>query len=445
MNLLNLDEIADFQNGYAFSSKEYVTQSTESKEVLRMGYIKRGGGFKEDDNKVFAPKESKGFTKKYMLEQDDIVIAMTDMKNDVKILGCCALVNHNSRFLLNQRVGRVRVKDTNLVNPKYLYYFLNSPDQLRDIRSRANSGVQVNLSTQSIKESLIKIYPKEYQDKIVEVLHSLDKKIELNQQINKNLEEIAKTLFKSWFIDFDPVRAKAEGKPTGLSKEVSDLFPDSFENSELGQIPEGFKVDSVDNQYDISIGKTPPRKETQWFSDNHQDIPWVSIRDMGDAGVYINKTSEFLTNEAIEKFNIKVIPKNSVILSFKLTVGRVSILGNEMCTNEAIAHFVPKDDDLSEGFTYCLLKSIRYESLSSTSSIATAVNSKIIKAMKCIFPSKALLIAFNEFCHPIYKKIETNSNENKIILNLRETLLPKLISGEIKIPDAENLIEESGI
>ena len=81
--------------------------------------------------------------------------------------------------------------------------------------------------------------------------------------MNGTLEDIAKTLFKSWFIDFDPVRAKAEGRPTGLSKEISDLFPDSFEDSELGQIPEGFKVDSVDNQYDISIGKTPPRKEPQ--------------------------------------------------------------------------------------------------------------------------------------------------------------------------------------
>ena len=104
---------------------------------------------------------------------------------------------------------------------------------------------------------------------------------------------------------------------------------------------------------------------------------------MGDAGVYINKTSEFLTSEAIGRFNIRVIPKNNVILSFKLTVGRVAILQKDMCTNEAIAHFVPKDDDLSKVFTYCLLRSIRYESLSSTSSIATAVNSKIIKAMKC--------------------------------------------------------------
>jgi len=326
---------------------------------------------------------------------------------------------------------------------EFFYYLFKQKTEY--IKNFSSGSTFQEISGSEVKNLKFLIPPYKEQKQISKILSKLDKKIELNQKMNETLEEIAKTLFKSWFIDFDPVKAKEEGRPTGLSKELSDLFPDSFEDSKLGQIPKGFKVDSVDNQYNISIGKTPPRKEPQWFSDNHQDIPWVSIRDMGDAGVYINKTSEFLTNEAIEKFNIKVIPKNSVILSFKLTVGRVSILGNEMCTNEAIAHFVPKDDDLSEGFTYCLLKSIRYESLSSTSSIATAVNSKIIKTMKCIFPSKGLLIAFNEFCHPIYKKIETNSNENKIILNLGETLLPKLISGEIKIQDAENLIEEAGI
>ena len=299
MNFLNLGDIADFQNGYAFSSKLYVAESNESKEVLRMGYIKRGGGFKEDDRKVFAPKESKGYVKKYMLEQDDIVIAMTDMKNDMKILGCCALVKHNSRFLLNQRVGRVRVRDTNLVNPKYLYYFLNSPDQIRDIRSRANSGVQVNLSTQSIKESLIKIYPIEYQNKIVEVLHNLDKKIELNQQMNENLEEIAKTLFKSWFIDFDPVRAKAEGRPTGLSKEISDLFPDSFEDSELGEMPSGWKVGNLGNLCVPKRGKVITKAKVEpgnfpvvaggikppyYHSESNAESPIVTISASGTAG-----------------------------------------------------------------------------------------------------------------------------------------------------------------
>ena len=102
----------------------------------------------------------------------------------------------------------------------------------------------------------------------IEYICDSDKKIQDNQKMSQTLEEIAKTLFKSWFIDFDPVRAKAEGRSTGLSKEISDLFPDSFEDSELGEIPKGFEIDSVKNRYEISIGKTPPRNEHQWFSKN---------------------------------------------------------------------------------------------------------------------------------------------------------------------------------
>ena len=348
-------------------------------------------------------------------------------------------------YVVSTKFMVLRTNDN--VIPKYLYCYLKCDTTLKNLQREAESrsGTFPQITFDAISYFSIPIPTKKEQERISAFIDNIEKQIELNQRSNETLEEIAKTLFKSWFIDFDPVRAKAEGSSTGLSKEISDLFPDSFEDSELGQIPEGFKVDSVDNQYDISIGKTPPRKEPQWFSENRQDIPWASIKDMGDAGVYINKTSEFLTNEAIEKFNIRVIPKNNVILSFKLTVGRASILQKDMCTNEAIAHFVPKDNDLSKVFTYCLLKSIRYESLSSTSSIATAVNSKIIKAMKCIFPSKALLIAFNEFCHPIYKKIETNTNEIETLLSLRDALLPKLISGELKIPSAANLVEEAGI
>ena len=377
--------------------------------------------------------------KRFQLIKGDIIIARTCSTGSV------FHVKSDLKAVFNNGLARIRIKEDKCL-PEFMAYILKNVRFQNFIDSRSHgTSVQKNIRLSDIGDFTFSLLSIEEQRRIVNVLGSIDKKIELNQKMNENLEETAKILFKSWFIDFDPVRAKAEGRPTGLSKEISDLFPDSFEDSELGEIPEGFKVDSVDNQYDISIGKTPPRKEPQWFSDKQQDIPWASIKDMGDAGVYINKTSEFLTNEAIEKFNIRVIPKNNVILSFKLTVGRVAILQKDMCTNEAIAHFVPKDNDLSKVFTYCLLKSIRYESLSSTSSIATAVNSKIIKAMKCIFPSKALLIAFNEFCRPIYKKIETNTNEIETLLSLRDTLLPKLISGELKIPDSESLIDEAGI
>jgi len=423
-------DTAEWLNGTSFKNSE---RANKGIPIIKIAELK--------DNITNKTEFYSGNEKdKYILNKDDLLYSWSG--NPETSLD--AYFFKLKEGILNQHIFKISPKE--FTSKEYFFYLLNflKPTLTRIARDKQTTGLG-HVTISDLKELIVQIPSIETQNSILSILEPISQKIELNQKMNETLEEIAKTLFKSWFIDFDPVRAKAEGSSTGLSKEISDLFPDSFEDSELGQIPEGFKVDSVDNQYDISIGKTPPRKEPQWFSENQQDIPWASIKDMGDAGVYINKTSEFLTNEAIEKFNIRVIPKNNVILSFKLTVGRVSILQKDMCTNEAIAHFVPKDNDLSKVFTYCLLKSIRYESLSSTSSIATAVNSKIIKAMKCIFPSKALLIAFNEFCHPIYKKIETNTNEIETLLSLRDALLPKLISGELKIPDAENLIDEAGI
>ena len=407
---LKLGDITSLSQGLAINSKTKHLLKNKGIPLLRIKDL--------INNQVEQYIDTENAPGKCLASKSDIIYTRT---------GQVGLVFNDREGVIHNNCFKV-IPDETIVNKKFLYWFLFQK-KVRDYAINIASGsVQKDLNHSSFASIPIKLPSLKHQEKAAKIFDKLKRKIELNQKMNETLEEIAKTLFKSWFIDFDPVRAKAEGRPTGLSKEISDLFPDSFEDSELGQIPEGFKVDSVDNQYDISIGKTPPRKEPQWFSDKQQDIPWASIKDMGDAGVYINKTSEFLTNEAIEKFNIHVIPKNNVILSFKLTVGRVAILQKDMCTNEAIAHFVPKDNDLSNVFTYCLLKSIRYESLSSTSSIATAVNSKIIKAMKCIFPSKALLIAFNEFCRPIYKKIETNTNEIETLLSLRDTLLPKLIS-----------------
>jgi len=331
--------------------------------------------------------------------------------------------------------------DNQYLDTDYLYYFLLA--NRKKLINLATGAAQQNISGDLIKNILIPKPNIEEQKKIGKILRTLDDKIELNKKINKTLEEIAKTNFKSWFVDYDPIIAKAEGRSTGLIKEISDLFPETFEETELGKIPKGFKLDIVDNKYDISIGKTPPRNEPKWFSDGKQEVPWVSIRDMGKSGIYINNTSESLTNDAIKKFNIKIIPKDSVILSFKLTVGRVSILNKEMCTNEAIAHFVPKNNLLSDVFTYCLLKSINYENISSTSSIASAVNSKIIKKMKFIFPNKSLLIVFNKIYDPIFQKIKLNILENENLVSIRDTLLPKLINGKLSISHKKKQIRSN--
>jgi type I restriction enzyme S subunit len=248
-----LDELCEFINGFAFKSTDYVPASVDTIEVFRMGYIERGGGFKEDDRAVFVPKKYGKKLDKYCLRVGDIAIAMTDMKDRVAILGNTAWIRDENRFVLNQRVGCIRVKQDDLLDPRFLYFHSNWEPHVDYLRSRANSGVQVNLATSAIKDAELYIPPLVEQRAIAHILGTLDDKIELNRKQNESLEAMARALFKAWFVDFEPVRAKMEGRWVrgqslpGLPAHLFDLFPDKLVESELGEIPEGWsKVDASD-------------------------------------------------------------------------------------------------------------------------------------------------------------------------------------------------------
>lgn len=188
----------------------------------------------------------------------------------------------------------------------------------------------------------------------------------------------------------------------------------------------------AEEYFDIAIGKTPPRKEHQWFTTNSSDVTWVSISDMGSCGTYISRSSEQLTQEAIDKFNIKVVPSNTVLLSFKLTVGRIAITHGEMTTNEAIAHLKTDKSFINE-YLYCYLKDFNYQTMGSTSSIAIAVNSKIIKAMPFVIPADDEISHFHSVAGPMFEQILNNQLENDSLAEMRDTLLPRLMSGELDV------------
>ena len=264
------------------------------------------------------------------------------------------------------------------------------------------------------------------------------KGIELLQKQNKTLEDMAKALFKSWFVDFDVVRAKQKGLPKAdimreyhVTDELYDLFPSSFADSPLGPIPSGWEVKKAQEIADIAIGRTPPRKETKWFSTDSTDTTWISIKDLGNCGVFIGDSSEYLTEAAVSKFKIPMIPTKTVVLSFKLTVGRVAITMKEMCSNEAIAQF--KDAMVPVEYLYLLLKHINFSLLGSTSSIATAINSNTIKNMNVLIAESVLLSAFKERTQNLFDKIEINLKQIQTLTELRDTLLPPLISGKIRV------------
>ena len=197
-------------------------------------------------------------------------------------------------------------------------------------------------------------------------------------------------------------------------------------------------IKSADSVFDVGIGKTPPRKESEWFStpDNIESVRWVSIADMGKSSMFIGETSETLTEDAIDKFHIRIVPDNTVILSFKLTVGRVAITDGQMCTNEAIAHFKTNDNRYNE-LLYIQLLSYNYDDLGSTSSIATAINSKTVKSMGLNLPPDEQLSQIHNEMHPLAEQVKTNLQEIRKLTELREYLLPKLMSGEIDVSTLE--------
>ena len=295
-------------------------------------------------------------------------------------------------------------------NAKFIKYAFDMLQ--RDIKQISQGTAQDNLSWQKLETIKFPAPDIKIQKKIVEILGTFDDLIENNQKQIKLLEEAAQRLYKEWFVDL--------------------RFP-GYENCKIVDgVPEGWSKDRADNFFKITIGKTPPRAEKQWFVDGSVGMPWLSISDMGNAGIYVFNTSEGLTSDAVQKYNMKVVPAGTVFVSFKLTIGRVAIAIKDMCTNEAIAHFCIENDKL-RAYTYCYLSNFEYDTLGNTSSISKAVNSKIIKAMPFVMPNDDTIKKFSNVVDPILNEIKVKQEICNELIEARDRLLPKLMSEEVEV------------
>ena len=301
------------------------------------------------------------------------------------------------------------------INNYYLLYNLKLRyNQLRQLSD--HTSTRGSLTTKIIKDLDIDLPNLEIQNQIADIITIFDKKIRVNEQINHNLIEIADSIFQEEFLNFN-------------SYDESEM-----NYSEFGYIPKNWSYKTLDEISEVTIGKTPPRKEQEWFSET-EGIKWVSIKDLGNSGTYIFETSEYLTEEAVERFNVNLVPKDTVILSFKLTVGRISITTEDMVTNEAIAHFkLNENSNITKEYLYLYLKNFNYESLGSTSSIAKAINSKIVKKIPILVPDDEKS-HIQEKMKNLFNIIKNNQEETNNLVKLRDTLLPKLMSGEIDVSE----------
>lgn len=341
--------------------------------------------------------------KRSMVERWDVIMSM------IGTVGEAAVVKNDPDYAI-KNVALFKCGGSEVCG-KWLCYYLNSPEGKGKMLGEMKGSSQQFLSLKQLRELPI-MFSEEKVPRIVEIISNYDDLIENNQKQIKLLEDAAQRLYKEWFVNL--------------------RFPGHENTKIVDGVPEGWKKNCAEKFFEITIGKTPPRTEKRCFTTGKNGIPWVSIADMGNSGMFVLNTAENLTDDAIKQYNVKVIPKNAVLLSFKLTVGRVAIAPNDICTNEAIAHFKGRRECERE-YTYFYLKNFHYDELGSTSSISKAVNSKIIKAMPFIMPSEKLLKEYSSKTKDAFDLIICKQKMDNNLKIARDRILHKLMSGEVEV------------
>ena len=316
----------------------------------------------------------------------------------------------------NQGFKSLILKDENV--PEFFYYLMkhNTPK----IESFASGSTFKEVSGSVLKSIEVDIPNVKNQKAIAHMLGTLDDKIELNQNMNQNLEETTKAIFKSWFVDFDPVRAKVEGRPTGLPPEIGGLFPDEMVDSEIGEIPTGWDIRGLDHYLLLQRGFDLPSKDRI-----EGDFPVVAASG-------ISSTHNFPKAKAPG-----------------VVTGRSGVLGNVFFVQQ---DFFPLNTTLwvkefyaaTPVFAYFLLRTIDFAVFNAGSAVPT-LNRNHLSSLRFPSPQQKLIDQFTKITTPLMESLDLRTKESSTLEQIRDTLLPKLISGELRIPDAEKFLEEAGI
>jgi len=342
------------------------------------------------------------------------------------------------RYLLSTSLMKLSCNEE-LVDPEYLFYFFRSPigryELLKNASTVGTPGIATPLTSLRSIEVLLPPLPE--QRAIAHILGTLDDKIELNRRMNETLETMARALFKSWFVDFDPVRAKAEGRDPGLPKHVADLFPDSFEDSELGEIPKGWKVWRVGDIGNVICGKTPSTKVSEYY-DN--DVPFITIPDM-HGKIFVTTTQKKLSQAGAASQKNKMLPPGAICVSCIATPGLVVLTSEESQTNQQINTVIPREADETY-FWFWIFRDLGDEIKASGSggSVLSNLSMGRFAELRVLAPPATLRFSYHSFVTPLFNRILTNEQETNTLVVLRDTLLPKLISGELQVKDAEKFL-----
>ena len=344
---------------------------------------------------------------KYILKENDIVFARTGNSTGrsyfyEKQHGTFVYAGFLIKFSL----------DPNKVNPRILKYYTHSKPYFDWVNSFDTGATRGNINAKTYGDMEIELPSRKVQDKIVSILSSLDRKIELNNKINADLEEMAQAIFKNWFVDFEPFK---DGK---------------FVDSELGMIPEGWKVGRLTDVIKLMPGGTPKTSEPLYWDNG--TIPFFSPKDVN--GVYCFATEKHITETGLNKCSSNLYPKDTIFITCRGTVGKVCLAACDMAMNQS-NYAIKAIDGYSQYYVFFLVKSVVERLIKkSNGAVFSAITSKDFDE-EILIPSQKAVEDFTNVIDGFFRRIFTIGTENSRLSTLRDTLLPRLMSGELEVPE----------
>lgn len=425
---LRVSTLGDLSKEITYGYTESASFEKIGPHFLRITDIQNGT---VDWNTVPHCRIDKNNLSKYLLKKGDIVVARTGNST-----GENYLFNSSKEAIFASYLIRFKI-DPNLANPFYIWYTMRSPKWWSFVASSKTGSAQAGANAKVLSKYPITIHPISVQQNIAHILGSLDDKIELNRQTNQTLEAMAQALFKSWFVDFDPVidNALAAGneipdalqdradtrkalgdKRKALPEDVRGVFPDAFVfTEELGWIPEGWEALKLSALLEIKYGK------------DHKKLCVGNIPVYGSGGL-------------MRKANLALYEGESVLIPRKGTLSNILYVNEAFWTVDTMFYTIPRHKNVAK-YAFYHLKSLDFKAMNVGSAVPS-MTTKILNELQILLPDKGTLKEFNNILKSYFNKILTNTNQNSTLTNHRDTLLPKLISGELRIPDAEKLVEE---
>jgi type I restriction enzyme S subunit len=394
------------------------------------------GGRIETPNEFIAVSDYDAWMRRGMPKAGDVVVTTEAPLGEVAQLG-------DERVALAQRLIALR-GNLGVLDNTFLKFLMQSDSVQDQLRARATGTTVLGIKQSELRKVMFTLPPFAEQRAIGHILGTLDDKIELNRRMNETLEAMARALFQSWFVDFDPVHrniqsAQGHTPPNPHLAEFDALFPDAFEDSPLGEIPKGWRVKSFADTIDIIGGGTPKTSIAEYWGGY---IPWFSVVDApASTDVWVVETEKKITQEGLNNSAARLLPVGTTIISARGTVGRVALVGTPMAMNQScygLHSKLGRAGIFNYFVTRHLVTGLQQRA---HGSVFDTITRDTLVGITTTTPPSDVVETFETYVTPLLARVRVNLMESRTLAALRDTLLPKLISGELRVKDAEQFVE----